>query len=396
MSRPATSGVLLLVLAYVGFVSLGLPDGLLGVAWPSMRASFALPLDALGPLLVATTAGYVFASFASGWLLARLSIGALLALSCTGTALALLGFAAAPAFAWIVALGVLAGLGAGAIDAGINIYVALRHGPRTVSWLHACYGIGAALGPILLTRVLADGSPWQRGYVYVGLAQLALALAFAATASRWPRANAPAARDDAKVAASSGPGEALRRPATLAGVAAFFVYTGVEASAGAWSYSLLTEARGIPIPIAGFWVGAFWAGLTCGRIASGAIGSSIRAERVLRGSLGVALVGAALLWLSPLPLVAASGLALLGLGCGPVFPTLIASTPARVGRADAGSAVGLQLAAAGLGQSLLPWALGALAGSLGLEVVGAAFVASLLVLIGIAELAAISRIMRPT
>ena len=146
-------------LASLAFVSLGLPDGLLGVAWPSMRADFGLPLDALGVLLAAFTSGYVSASFAGGRLLARLGLGALLAVSCFLTGLSLLGYALAPAWGMVVALALVAGLGAGGIDTGINTYAAERHGPGMLNWLHACYGIGAAGGPAIMTAVLATARP---------------------------------------------------------------------------------------------------------------------------------------------------------------------------------------------------------------------------------------------
>ena len=171
----------LLALSYVGFVSLGLPDGLLGVAWPSIREQFRLELDALGPLLVATTAGYVFASFSSGRVLARMNLGALLGASCAAMAISLIGYAIAPAWFVMVGFGLFAGLGAGAIDAALNTYVATHHSPRTLNWLHACYGIGAASGPALMTGVLMAGDPWQRGYWMVALGQIALALCFFAT-----------------------------------------------------------------------------------------------------------------------------------------------------------------------------------------------------------------------
>jgi fucose permease len=242
MAKPRFAAGLALALSGLGFLSLGLPDGLLGVAWPSLRASFALPLDALGPLLVAATAGYVASSAMSGHLLERMSVGALLAFSCAATSASLLGYAAAPRFAWIVALGVLAGLGAGAIDAGINAYVATRHGPRSVSALHLCYGAGAATGPLLLTHLMSGGFGWRAGYVAVGAAQLALAALFAASLSIWPPASARGA--DPPGAPRRARGHALRLPAVRLGIATFFVYTGIEAAIGAWAYTLLTEARG--------------------------------------------------------------------------------------------------------------------------------------------------------
>ncbi len=377
MTRRANAA--LLALAYLGFVSLGLPDGLLGVAWPEMRARFALPQGALGALLAVTTSGYVAASFAAGWLLRRLRIGDLLALSCLATAASLVGYASASSWAELVAFGSLAGLGAGAIDAGINAYVASHHGPRTVSWLHACYGVGAAAGPALMSAVLARGQGWERGYWLVGLAQLALAGAFGASHRAWPAPQSgPGGSDSPQARASLR--DTLRLPAARWGAAAFLVYTGLEAAAGAWSYSVLAVARGFEMQTAAFWVSAFWAGLTAGRIAAGALANRLSAESLLGLALGGIALGALLVWLPPLRGAELAGLALLGLGAGPVFPTLIAATPARVGLAHADNAVGVQIAFAALGQSLLPAALGIAAGALGLEVVGPSLFAAALAL----------------
>src|SRR5262245_44023324 len=191
-----------MVLSFLGFASLGLPDGVLGVAWPSMRADFGLPLDALGALLVSTTAGYVTSSFLAGALLRRVSVGLLLALSCLGTGATLLGYAEAPRWALIVALGASAGVGAGAIDAGINTFAATHFAPRTLHLLHAAYGIGTTAGPLWMTSVLMAGHAWQRGYLAIGAVQLLLALGFALTLRLWPKPVREAAH--ASVAAPLG------------------------------------------------------------------------------------------------------------------------------------------------------------------------------------------------
>src|SRR5262245_61890491 len=229
---------LLLVLSCVGFFALGLPDGVIGVAWPSIRADFSLPIDALGAFLVASTLGYVTSSAASGRLLARTGIGTVLALSCATTALALCGYALARSWLAIVALGVVAGLGAGAIDAGINLYAATNHSGRTLGLLHAGYGLGTTAGPLIMTRLLMAGSGWRTGYAMLGGTQIALALCFAATRGRWP---APSRRlEDSEGEVSLA--HSLRLRAVQLGIASFFVYVGIEAGAGAWIYSLLTGA----------------------------------------------------------------------------------------------------------------------------------------------------------
>src|SRR5262245_410856 len=161
------------LLTFLGFVSIGLPDGLTGVAWPSMRGYFGLPIDALGGLLMSYTVGYLVSSFGSGRTLARIGVGALLALSCLATGLSLFGYASASRWWMVVAFGALSGLGAGAIDAGLNTYAAMNFSARMVNWLHAFYGVGALSGPLLMTHTLRSELPWQWGYVIVGGGQLA-------------------------------------------------------------------------------------------------------------------------------------------------------------------------------------------------------------------------------
>jgi fucose permease len=336
-----------------------------------------LPQGALGALLAVSTAGYMLASFAAGWLLRHMRLGGLLALSCFATAASLLGYASAPTWAVVVAFGSLAGLGAGAIDAGINAYVASQYGPRTVNWLHACYGIGAASGPLLMGAVLMHGRGWERGYVVVGLAQLGLAAAFAASHRAWP--SAPTDTHLLRPGRTRY-SDTLRLPIARWSMAAFFVYTGLEAAVGAWCYSLLTLGRGFPIDVAAFWVSAFWVGLSAGRIGAGAIATRLRVEALLALALAGLALGAALVWLAPVRGAELIGLALLGLAAGPIFPTLIAATPGRVGAAHAANAIGFQIAAAALGQSLLPAAIGIAAGAFGVEVVGPGLLAAALAL----------------
>jgi fucose permease len=376
MSSPSARP-LLLGLAGLGFVSLGLPDGLLGVAWPSLRASFGLAQDALGALLVATTTGYVLSSFASGPLLARLGLGALLALSCLATAGSLFGYAVADAWPVLVALGVVAGLGAGAIDAGINGYVATNHSPRALNLLHAGYGLGTTTGPALMTGLLMAGAPWQRGYAIVGASQLALGLAFGATRRRWPEGSTtPSAHTPGAPLAHT-----LRLPTAWLNALAFTLYTGLEAAAGAWTYTLLSESRGVAMASAGSAVSLYWGALMAGRVAFAFSLASAPVGPLLGACMaGVALAALAL----ALDLgSAASFAALAGLGfcAGPIFPSLIATTPPRFGPRHAPNVVGLSVAAAALGQALLPAALGVGAVSLGLELVPRALLVAALLLL---------------
>lgn len=363
--KPRT---LLIGLAFAAFISLGLPDGSNGVAWPSIRASFNLPLDAIGSLLATFTFGYLVSSFSSGRLLSLMSVGTLLAASCLVTSVSMIGYALAPEWWVMVAIAALAGLGAGAIDAGLNTFAAAQFSARMVNWLHACYGIGAATGPMIMTSVLAAHHPWQRGYAIVGAAQLALAFCFVMTRRWWPKVSKGIA-ETPKVARASNI-TTLKMPLVWLSIALFLIYTGIEAAAGTWAFSLFTEARAVSISTAGTWVGIYWGCVTLGRLLSGAAAGFVSNDKlVLFGIVGMA-VGAALIWSNVTTDLAFVGLGLMGLASAPVFPSLIAATPARLGPAHTANAVGFQIAAAVLGQSFLPAMIGMMARRLGLEIVG--------------------------
>jgi fucose permease len=390
--RRSPPGFLLVGLAYLSFVSLGLPDGLLGVAWPSIRTFFQLPLDALGTLLVTFTIGYLVSSFGSGRILSRLSVGTLLTLSGLATAASLLGYMMAPRWGIIVALGGLAGLGAGAVDAGMNIYAATHFSARTVNWLHACYGVGATIGPAIMSGVLMANYPWQWGYGIVGLWQALLAVCFGLTRRWWLTDNpAQGASAPAPVCAASY-GRTYRLPVVWWSMSVFFIYTGLEAAAGTWAFSLFYEARGIPLHTAGTWVSVYWGALTVGRFLSGVAVSIVPIRLFLRFCIvGIAL-GAMLIWLHLNSLLSCLGLTLMGLASAPIFPSLIATTSDRLGGAHTAHGVGLQIAAAVLGQSLVPSFIGVLARHLGLEIIGPSLLATSLLLLLLYEVLMATRL----
>ena len=286
----------------------------------------------------------------------------------------------------MVALGVLSGLGAGAIDAGVNIYAATRYSTRMVNWLHACYGIGATSGPVIMTSVLAAGLPWQWGYGIVGLGQLVLALCFGLTHAWWPAATAAHDTFTPTPVRTASSRSTLRLPVVWLGIAVFFLYTGLEAATGAWTYSLFTEARAIPAHTAGMWVSMYWGSLTAGRLLSGAVVSCVSVYFLLRLCLISVALGTTLLWLNITSLLSFMGLVLIGLALAPIFPSLIATTPERLGHAHTANGVGFQIAAAVLGQSLLPGMLGILARHLGLEIVGPALLTAALLLLMLYEM----------
>ncbi len=384
--RPPV-GLSTLLIAYAGFVLLGLPDGMLGVAWPSMRRTFGMPLDALGVLLIASMIGFLFFSSGSGRLAVRLGVGRMLLLSSGLRALGLLGFAFAPAWWLLVLSGFAIGLGAGAIDAGLNTYVATHYSAGRLNWLHACFGLGATLGPMLMTTTLNLAQSWQWAYVVAGLAQLALTAIFALTLSRWrvaPVIGGEGGPESARTALRA----TLRLPALWFGIALFFLYTGIEVTAGQWPYSLFTEGRAVPEGIAGAWVSLYWGGLTAGRVVAGVIVDRIGTQRLLRLSMAGTLVGALLIMTNAGSVLNAIGMALTGFSLAAIFPSLISLTPARVGQAHAANAIGLQVSAAGLGVAALPGLAGVLADGLGLEIIGPFLLGAAMVQWGLYELSA--------
>jgi fucose permease len=399
MSCPAGSRIhlpLLLILAALAFVGLGLSDGLLGVAWPSVRATFGLSHDALGPLLVVFTAGGLLSGAGGGPLVARLGAGRLISLGALALAAGLLGAAVAPLWPFMVGSSFLAGLGAGAIDAGVNTYAADRHGPRALNWLHAAWGIGVSAGPILMISLIAAGASWRGGYALVGAALTVLGFAILFTKGRWRTlgGDRPAPSDiepGAHAAPRASARQTLRLPRAWLGIAFFFVYTGLEAAAGQWAFSLFTEARGVSAPTAGLWVSLYWASLTAGRLLFGAIAGLAPLRLLLRGCLIAAVLGTALLALGGLPppggapVLSFLGLALAGLALAPLYPSLVAGTPARMSHAHAANAVGFQVASAALGAAVLPGAIGLLASASSLEVVGPALLGGAVLLLALYE-----------
>jgi len=349
---------LTLSLASVGFVSLGLPEGLLGVAWPSIRQTFGLGLDALGMLLATFAGGYFVASAINGRVLARAGVGVVLAASCVLTGGSLIGYALAPSWPMMVALGAAAGAGGGTIDAALNVY-ATAHGARVLNWMHAAFGLGAAIGPLVMTAILTSGAPWSVGYLTVGLVQLGLALSYWSLRKRFggPRVDTSSHQVH--------PTALLRQPVAWLSIGLFFVYVGVEITSGQWTFSLFTLGRGMPTAQAGVWVSAYWASLTIGRLLFGVVVSHVSVDTLMRSCMLVALLGAMLIWLN-VPL----GLVIVGGVLAPIFPSLIATTPERIGPRHTADLVGLQVAAAVLGGALLPGTVGVLAARVGLEVVG--------------------------
>lgn len=367
LAKPR-SQLFILVLAFVAFISLGLPDGLFGRALPSIRDDFGITTAQLGLVFVTTTTGYFLTSITSGSLMARLGVGRLLAVSCLFTSAALIGYTLAPGWWGVVLLGLLLGAGAGAIDSGLNTYIAANHGEGLMQWLHASFGVGTTIGPIIMGTVLERGLSWQYGYLIIGAAQAALATTFLITADSW-RSNPSAPKADI-LAYKTPAAESLRLTSTWMSVVIFFLYTGLEAGTGAWSYTMFTEARGISTGTAGVWLSIYWGSFTFGRITAGVIAGRLTIGTLLRGSMIGAILGAALLAWNPFPQSGVFAVGLMGFSLAPIFPALISTTADRVGVQHSSNVIGFQIGAASLGIGVLPAGLGLLVERASLEAVG--------------------------
>lgn len=365
-TKSFSRNLLLLVIAYIGFISLGLPDAVTGVAWPKLRDSFRLPQLALSSISLALGSGYFLSSFFAGQLTQRLGIGLLLTLSSCVVAVAMFGNAASPWFALILVCIFCWGLGSGAIDAGLNHYAASHFSSVHMNWLHACYSLGATLGPFIMTGALTYAASWRLGYAIVGSMVFTLTLIFALTLRWWDDGGAT------KTIAPAAPvtmRETLKRPIVWLQIATFALYTGLEFMVGAWTYTLLVESRAVERPLAGVLVGVYFGSIGVGRVVLGGLTHWIGVDRMLRVCTVAAVIGTVLFATATVLPITIAGLVLLGLGLAPIFPGLMSRTPARLGNDHAAHAIGFQVSAATIGGAALPAFAGVLVQYVGLETV---------------------------
>jgi fucose permease len=316
-------------------------------------------------------------------------VGKLLAISCAMTGAGLIGYTLAPAWWVMVLLGVVAGLGAGAIDAGLNTYVAANFSVGLMQWLHACYGIGVTLGPIIMTIALTAQNSWRLGYRVVGVFQLFLAVCFTLTLPLWNQKETPIVGEEPKRLTDykTPLGKTLIQPRVWLSVLLFFLYVGAEVSMGTWVYTLLVESRGIQPEVAGLLVGSYWAAFTVGRVLAGLYAKRVGVNRLVLGGLVAALLGAVLLWWNPVNLANLISPPLIGLAIAPIFPALISGTSQRVGAHNAANTIGLQMAASGLGTAIIPSTVGILARQVSLEVIPVCLMVLYAALLGLFALA---------
>lgn len=359
--RPLSPTALsLLIVIYLGFISLGLPDGTLGVAWPAVYPELQLPVGLAGALMLVGTLMTATSGFSSGWIGARFRTGTVLLVSCllTGGALLLLSRAQSAALLFIAAVPL--GLGAGAVDAGLNGYVARHYSGRHMNWLHACWGIGATAGPLLMGQALASASGWRGGYLWIGSIQLGLTLLFFATLSLWDKVPS---HDPEASAANSTPKPTLAANSFAGWLSAgiFMLYTGAELCLGLWAGTILVAERGLAPERAAVWVACYYGAITAGRVAIGFIHGRWTNRAIVRAGTLLALVSALGFAFGGDGLIAAMSLALLGLGFAPVYPGMMHEVPRRFAPDAVQTVIGRQSGAGALGAAIFPALAGAIA-----------------------------------
>ena len=400
---------LLLAVIYLAFISLGLPDSLLGAAWPAMHEDLGAPLSYAGAVSMIIALGTILSSLASDRLTLRLGTGRVTAISVGMTAAALLGFSLSGSFYQICLWAIPYGLGAGSVDAALNNYVALHYKSRHMSWLHAMWGVGASAGPCLMGLAIARGAGWAGGYAAVAALQALLTLLLFCSLPLWKKRPGAAARAKAAQAtptqtqtaqeipaqaqttqatqamptqpqaAQAQPARAQdaretperRRPLPLAAVVrirgarevmlAFFCYCAVEQTSGLWASSFLHLSRGMSAERAAELAALFFLGITAGRVVSGFLTLRLSDTRMIRLGQLLLLLGVLLLLL-PADACAVAGLLLAGLGCAPIYPCIIHATPAHFGEERSQAIIGVEMAAAYIGTMLMPPLFGVLAG----------------------------------
>ena len=374
--------IILIIVIYLAFISLGLPDGVHGLAWPSMRVSLGQPLESLGIVTFILASCSSVSGFVSGRVLSRFGTGPVTFVSALVTGLSILGLSQVPNFPLMVALAFPLGFGAGSVDAGLNHFVADHYSSKHMNWLHACWGVGATLGPLIVGQILASGGNWSQGYLTVACCQLVLAMVIFASLRLWNQ-QGPAQHDPEKITEGGRPDTPSWAPILAASL--FALYVSIEMGTGLWAASILIESRHFDPGMAGLAITLFFGSIMGGRVLIGFVSEKMGNRRLVRLGLSIAIVGIVLLLIPGLPVLSMLGLMLFGFGCAPVYPGLMHETPRRFDPITARKVIGWQVAAANAGGAVMPAIFGVIAARFGLEAVFpvVAFFAVLLLVLSI-------------
>ena len=357
--------VSLLIVIYAAFIGLGLPDSLLGAAWPAMRPDLNASVSGAGVISLIVCAGTVVSSLMSNAILHRFKTREVTLVSVLLTALALLGTAQAGSFFHLCLLAVPLGLGAGSIDAALNNFVALNYEARHMNWLHCFWGAGATSGPMLLSFFMGKNLSWRWGYAVIGALQFCLVIVLFFSLPLWKtaeRGDGTARGENEDLSITNG--KALRVPGIKYALLSFLCYCGLELSTGLWAASYLVQQKGLTMSSAAAWVSCYYGSITAGRFVSGFISIRVSDSTLIRLGCAVSVMGVVMLFLPFPPIGSLAGFVLIGLGCAPFYPAMIHQTPRRFGERHSQAAMGLQMASAYVGSTFLPPLAGVLSASM--------------------------------
>ena len=352
---------ILLVIIYLAFISLGLPDSLLGSAWPVMHLEFGVPISYAGAVSMIIAAGTIVSSLLSDRLTRRLGAGRVTAISVGMTAAALFGFSISRAYWMLLLWAIPYGLGAGSVDAALNNYVALHYASRHMSWLHCFWGVGASIGPAIMGAAIAGGMGWNGGYRIIGIMQIVLTAILVFSLPLWKSRSEENKADKGKPLSLR---QIIGIPGAKSVMVCFFCYCALEQTTGLWASTFLVLRWGVSAEQAATLAGLFFIGITAGRAVGGFATFKFGEAQMVRIGQGIVLAGIALLLLPVGRTAAMIGFVAIGVGCAPIYPSLIHSTPDHFGADRSQAIIGVQMASAYLGTCLMPPLFGVLANAL--------------------------------
>ncbi len=353
---------ILLVIIYMAFISLGLPDTLLGATWPSMYRQFDVPVSYAGIVSMIIALGTVVSSLQSDRLTKKFGTGKVTAFSVAITAAALFGFSVSNSFIMVCLWGIPYGLGAGSVDASLNNYVALHYESRHMSWLHCMWGVGASVGPVIMGYVLSGGRNWTNGYRVISLLQIVLTVILFVSLPLWKKVPVKAGENGEEVPAKPlSLLEVLRITGSKEIMLCFFCYCAIEATTGLWAGSYLNLHKGVPAETVAGFASLFYIGITAGRAISGFVTMKLNDAQMVRLGEGIVAVGILALILPLGQIVSLAGFMIIGLGCAPIYPCVIHSTPDHFGAERSQAIIGVQMASAYVGTLAIPPVFGLIA-----------------------------------
>ena len=345
---------LLLAVIYLAFISLGLPDSLLGSAWPAMYGGFGVPVSYSGIVFFIISMGTVVSSLQSDRLTRKLGTGKVTAISVGMTAVALFGFSVSSSF-WMLCLWAIPyGLGAGSVDAALNNYVALHFASRHMSWLHCMWGVGASVGPYIMGCALTGFGSWSLGYRIISVMQLVLSVAIVLSLPLWKGRTQRSEGEKTAPPPTLTVRQIIGLPGVKAVMVTFFCYCALEQTTGLWASSYLVLQKGVSAETAAGFASLFFIGITAGRALSGFLTMKLNDSQMIRLGQGIIAVGLAAFLLPLGEFAALAGLILIGLGCAPIYPCIIHSTPGHFGAERSQAIIGVQMASAYVGNCLMP------------------------------------------